>query len=67
MNATYQTVKNVIVQQIQRNYEHGQDMAKSLRDMKPYDLEQCKPKLGKAKATKANKMAIEQKVLEILY
>ena len=41
VSATYQTVKDAIIQQIQRNYEYGQDMATCLQDMKMMDL---KPK-----------------------
>ena len=47
IGATYQTVKDAIVQNIQRNYDYGQDLATSLREMKAYDLKQHKPTLGK--------------------
>ena len=67
IGATYQTVKDAIVQNIQRNYDYGQDLATSLRDMAPYDLKQHKPTLGRSTEIDPTDKAMEQRGLEILY
>ena len=67
IGATYQTVKDAIMQNIQRNYDYGQDLATSLRDMAPYDLKQHKPTLVRSTEIDPTDKAMEQRGLEILY
>ena len=42
-HATYATIKDVIVQQIQKTYECDYDIASSLDNMELYDIEADKP------------------------
>ena len=41
---TYDTIKDHIVQYVQRTYKHGHDIAKSLRTLKKIDLDKEMPK-----------------------
>ena len=40
---TYSSVKDTIVQEVQKKYKHGSDMAKSIRDGKLFGIESIKP------------------------
>jgi len=41
--ATYNTVKDIIVQEVQKKYRFGADVAKSIRDGKRFDINAIKP------------------------
>ena len=41
--ATYNTVNDIIVQEVQKKYRFGADIAKSIRDGKRFDLNTIKP------------------------
>ena len=65
--ATYASVKEKVVQYVQKNFESGIDMAKSLKNMEYVDIEKDKPVRDLAKSDdKALKEQI-QKGLDIEY
>jgi hypothetical protein len=64
---TYDTVKDHIIQTVQRNYKHGLDVAKSLRNEAITDLKDVLP--ARALSTKADETAksLEQTGHDIMY
>jgi hypothetical protein len=64
---TYDTVKDHIVQFVQKTYENGQDIAISLRDLNKKDLSALLPSRGQASSTNAAIQANEQAGMDILY
>ena len=75
-SVTFDTVKDAIMQNIQKTYSHGVDMTHSLRDMKLKDLTLEKPKRsiasktevesnGTAKSRDKDDIQIEQNGLDI--
>jgi hypothetical protein len=45
---TYDTVRDHIVQYVQKTYEHGQDIAVSLRDLTKKELSSLTPERGQS-------------------
>ena len=64
---TYDTVKDHIVQQIQKNYKNGQDAAVSIRDLAVKDLTPHAPTRGAAVDTDITENAKQQAGMDILY
>jgi hypothetical protein len=64
---TYDTVKEHIVQYVQKTYKNGQDVAVSLRDLVIKDLSSMQPSRGEATATDAVVKVNEQAGMDILY
>jgi hypothetical protein len=65
--AAYATTKEAVIQQIQKNYIGGQDVAKSLDDMQLVDLTAEAPIRGISTKTDAAEKAVEQDGLNIKY
>ena len=65
--ATYNTVKDIIVQEVQRKYKFGSDVAKSIRDGKRFDLSGVKPEREVSDETDGDKKKIEQDGFDIQY
>ena len=64
---TYATVKEHIVQQIQKTYKGGFDIAQSLKDLKKFDIKSEEPHRNISAETKPEVAAIEQTGLDIKY
>jgi hypothetical protein len=64
---TYDTVKDHIVQFVQKTYKNGQDIAISLRDLNKKDLSALLPSRGQASSTDAAIQANKQAGMDILY
>ena len=64
---TYETVKEHIVQYVQKTYKCGQDIAVSLRDLQMKDLTPNMPVRGASIATDTNANTREQAGMDILY
>ena len=64
---TYDTVKDPIVQFVQKTYNNGQDIAISLRDLAIKDLSPLQPIRGQATSTDAAIQANDQAGMNILY
>mgnify|MGYP002176679840 FL=1 len=64
---TYETVKEHIVQYVQKTYKCGQDIAVSLRDLQKKDLTPNAPVRGISSETDANANAREQAGMDIVY
>ena len=64
---TYDTVKDHIVQYVQKTYNQGQDIAISLRDLAIKDLDPQQPRRGQATSTDAADKTNEQAGMDILY
>jgi hypothetical protein len=64
---TYDTVKDHIVQYVQKTYKNGQDAAVSIRDLKKKELTPLQPIRGTAVATDATENQQEQKGMDIMY
>ena len=65
--ATYATVKESILQHIQKTYKGGNDIARSLKDLKLIKLNDEKPKREISKESIAAEAAIEQAGMDITY
>ena len=64
---TYDTVKDHIIQQVQKTYKNGHDVATSLRDLTKLDLDKEKPKRRISGNTEDEKKKIEQDGHDIMY
>jgi hypothetical protein len=64
---TYDTVKDHIVQFVQKTYDNGQDIAISLRDLTIKDLSTLIPVRGQASDTEAKIQANIQAGMDILF
>ena len=64
---TYTTVKDHIVQFIQKTYKNGQDIAISLRNLRKIDLMGERPRRGELTSPDANEARMEQSGLAIIY
>ena len=64
---TYTTVKDHIVQFVQKTYKNGQDVAISLRNLQKMDLTGERPRRGEATSLHANEARMEQSGLDIVY
>ena len=67
VTVTYDTVKDHILQVIQKTYKNAEDVVTSLREMKKVDLSSMIPRLLKAESTDEETRKIEQKGLELRY
>ena len=65
--ATYNTVKAAIVQEVQRKFKFGSDVAKSIRDGQRFDLSGVKPDRQVSGETDGDKKKIEQDGFDIKY
>ena len=65
--ATYATVKEALIQSIQRSYKGGEDVVKSLKDLQLVDLDQEKPVRKRATSTDADDNAFQQKGYDMEY
>jgi hypothetical protein len=65
--ATYQTVKDYIIQLVQKSFRNGKDVADSIRKMERIDMTTKIPVRRLSRATNADKKAIEQEGYDILY
>ncbi len=65
--ATYATVKEAIVQHIQKNFKDGQDVAESIEKGVLYDLSSVEPTRTLSALEDPAKAAIEQSGLDIKY
>ena len=64
---TYDTVKEAIVQHMQRSYKHRQDIAMSLRELKVKNLKTLMPVRWKSTERDASVSANEQTCMDIVY
>ena len=64
---TYATVKDAIIQFIQRTYKGGSDIAQSLEESKQIDLTKVKPQRLISQLEDAAKAAIEQSGMDMEY
>jgi len=65
--ATYGTVKDAIIQFIQKTFKDGNDVAQSLKDAKIIDLNKDEPVREISKQSDADKAAFEQAGYDIKY
>ena len=65
--ASYNTVKEVVINYVQENYKNGQDVAKSLKQMEKVDLTSVEPKLSTLKLDKPEEKVLEQAGFNIKY
>ena len=65
--ATYATVKDSIVQYVQKTYKDGHDVAVPLRDMQKKDLKPHEPTRKLSKKSDADAKKIEQDGFDIVY
>jgi hypothetical protein len=65
--ATYNTVKDAIIQYIQKTYKDGNDVAQSLKEAKSIDLAKEKPVRLISTLDDATKAAIEQSGMDMEY
>ena len=64
---TYETVKEHIVQYVQKTYKCGQDIAVSLRDLQKKDLTPNAPVRGTSSEQDTNANSREQAGMDIMY
>ena len=65
--ATYDTVKDHILQTVQKSFKNSEDIVTSLRDGMKIDLSQQIPQLGMAEDENEDKRKVMQKALELRY
>ena len=65
--ASYNTVRDAIISQIQKSYKDGTDVVKSIKDRKVVDLSLDKPELMESQEANAAKKEISQAGLNIKY
>jgi hypothetical protein len=66
-SATYASVKEAIVQFVQKTFKDGNDIAQSLKDLKLIDLNVEEPKRAISEETSPRLAALEQSGLDIKY
>ena len=64
---TYDTVKEHIVQYVQKTYKNGQDVAVSLRDLQKKDLSLSSPTRGQSQDTDQDANTKDQAGMAIMY
>ena len=64
---TYDTVKDHIVQTVQKNYKHGLDVAQSLRNEELVKIEEAEPKRKLSQKTSQVEKDLDQTGLDIMY
>jgi hypothetical protein len=65
--ATYQTVKDYIIQLVQKSFRNGKDVADSIRKMERIDMMTTIPVRKLSRASNADDKAREQEGYDILY
>ncbi len=65
--ATYTTIKDAVIQFIQKTFKDGNDIVQSLKDGKVYDLSKEEPEREISKAMDATKATLEQVGFDIKY
>ena len=65
--ASYNTVKEAVINYVQKNYKNGQDVAKSLKQMEKVDLKAAEPELETSIENDATKRTLEQAGFNIKY
>ena len=65
--ATYETVKQHLIEYVQRNYKYGQDVAISLREMAKIDMDTKRPSMFLSQAEDAAERRSENRGLEISF
>jgi hypothetical protein len=65
--ATYQTVKNYIIQLVQKSFRNGKDVADSIRKLERINMTTKIPVRRLSRASNADDKAIEQEGYDILY
>ena len=65
--ASYNTVKEAVINYVQKNYKNGQDVAKSLKQMEKVDLAAAEPKLETSTKSDDEGKALEQAGFNIKY
>jgi hypothetical protein len=65
--ATYQTVKDYIIQLVQKSFRNGKDVADSIRKLDRIDMTSKIPVRKLSRATDADDRATEQERYDILY
>ena len=63
----YSSVRDIIIQEVQKKYRHGSDIAKSIRDGKLIDLSSEEPTRKLSEASTPEERAIDQDGLNIHY
>ena len=64
---TFGKVKERIVMKVQKDYEYGQDIAESLREMEMVDLSSVRPTIQDPTEVEPAKRAREERMLDIIY
>ena len=64
---TYNKVKERILMKVQKEYDYGQDIAESLREMSIVDLDALRPVIQETRETDEAKKAREERLLDIIY
>ena len=64
---TYNTVKEIIINEVQKKYEYGCDMAQAIRAGKAFDINTVKPTRGQSTETDAEARRHEQGGMDIMY
>ncbi|MGC9191043.1 MAG: hypothetical protein ACP5FR_04005, partial [Candidatus Micrarchaeia archaeon] len=65
--ATYATVKEAIIQQVQKTFKDGQDVAESIEKGMPFDLSSVEPTRSISAEEDPVKATLEQTGLNIKY
>ena len=65
--ATYATVKEAIIQYVQKTFKDGNDIAQSLKDLEVFDMSKEEPARVISSEADATKAALEQTGLDIKY
>ena len=64
---TYNTVKEIIMNKVQKKYEYGCDMAQGIRAGKAFDIDTVKPVRGQSTKTDPEARRHEQGGMDIMY
>ena len=65
--ATYATIRDHIIQQVQKNYKHGQDVATSIRNMEVIDLSKEAPVRKVSEKSNNTEKKVEQDGFNLIY
>ena len=64
---TYNTVKEIIINKVQKKYEYGCNMAQAIRTGKAFDINSVKPVRGQSTKTDPEARQHEQGGMDIMY
>ena len=65
--ATFETVKQHLIEYVQRTYKYGQDVAISLREMELIDMNEKRPTMYSSESTDPDERQLENEGLKISY